>query len=165
MILLALSSTAGAESPWVAQACAGLGLHRTRADYPDAPGATLSPGAGIQMDAGYRVHRLAAVGFHLGAQVVRTPKHLALYAFEERTYVGLEMGLSGSLLIDHFSVSPWLGFQSLHSKRYTAAGLSGGYDIRVLGHESITLFASLIANRGWPIADVGVLAGVGYRSW
>lgn len=117
------------------------------------------------MDAGYRVHQFGAIGVHFGAQAFRAPKHLAVNSFEDRTYVGLEAGLSGSLVVDRFTVTPWLGFQSLHGKRYTAGGLGGAFDVRVFGHESVTLFASLIANHGWPIGDVGMLAGVGYRNW
>jgi hypothetical protein len=165
ILLLGLSSYAHAESPWVLQAGVGLGVHRTHADYPDAPAAGFSLGPGIQIDAGYRVHPIAAVGFHLGAQVIEAPKHLALNSFEDRTYVGIEAGLSGSVVFDRVTVTPWFGLQSLHSKRYRAGGLIGAYDVRTFGHESIALFASVIANRGWPISDIGGLLGVGYRYW
>ncbi len=147
------------------QAGVGVGVHRTHADYPDAPAAGFSFGPGMQIDAGYRVCRIAAVGLHLGAQVIGAPKHLAINSFEDRTYVGIEAGVSGSVVFDRVTLSPWLGLQSLHSKRYRAAGLIGAYDVRTFGHESIALFASVIVNSGWPISDVGALVGVGYRYW
>lgn len=164
-MLLGLAPHARAESPWVVQAGVGLGVHRTHADYPDAPAAGLSFGPGAQLDAGYRVHRIAAVGLHLGAQVIGAPKQLAGNRFEERTYVGIEAGVSGAVVFDRVTLSPWLGLQSLHGKRYRAAGLIGAYDVRTFGDESITLFASVIGNSGWPIGDVGALVGVGYRHW
>jgi len=164
-MFLGFSSNARAESPWVAQAGVGLGVHRTHADYPDAPAPGFSFGPGMQIDAGYRVHRIAAIGFHLGAQVIGTPNQVALNSFEDRTYVGIEAGVSGSLIFDRVTLSPWFGFQSLHSKRYRAGGLSGTYNVRTFGHESVALFASVIANSGWPISDIGALVGVGYRYW
>lgn len=170
-ILLGLSPHAGAESLWVLQAGAGLGVDRTHADYPDAPPAGFSFGPGMQLDAGYRVHRIASVGFHLGAQVIGAPQHLAVNSYEDQTYIGIEAGVSGSVIFDRVTLTPWLGLQSLHSKRYRAAGLLGAYDVRTFGHESIALFASVIVNDdwlgadNWPISDVGALVGVGYRYW
>ena len=170
-ILLCLSVQARAESPWVVQAGAGLGVHRTHADYPDAPPAGFSFGPAVQIDAGYRVHRIAALGLHLGAQVIGAPRHLALDSFEDRTFVGIEAGVSGSVALDRVTLTPWMGLQSLHGKRYRAVGLIGAYDLRTFGHERIALFASMIVNNDWlglgnsPISDVGVLLGVGYRSW
>lgn len=170
-ILLGLSADARGDSPWVLQADVGLGIHRTHADYPDAPAARFSFGPGVQIDAGYRVHRIVAVGLHLGAQVVEAPHHVALNSFEEETYIGIEAGVSSSVVFDHVSLTPWLGLQSLHNKRYRAAGLIGAYDVRTFGHESVALFASVIINNDWldidnlPISDVGALFGVGYRYW
>lgn len=164
-VLLVLAADVRAESPWVLQAGAGVGVHRTRAEYPDAPEARFSFGPGMQLDAGYRVHRIAAIGIHLGAQVIEAPKHLAIDRYEHRTYVGIETGLSGSIAFERVTLTPWLGLQSLHSKRYQAGGLSAAFDVRTSGHESIALFASIVANRGWPISDTGVLVGVAYRSW
>lgn len=164
-VLLVLAADADAESPWVLQAGAGIGVHRTRAEYPEAPRARLSFGPGMQLDAGYRVHRIAAVGLHLGTQVIEAPNQIAPDSFEQRTYVGIEAGVSGSLVFDRVTLTPWLGLQSLHSKRYRAGGLSAAFDVRRSGHESIAGFASIIANRGWPIRDAGVLVGVAYRSW
>ena len=168
-VLLGLSGHAGAESPWVLQAGAGVGVHRTHADYPDAPPPSFSIGPGVQIDAGYRVHSIAAVGLHLGAQVIEAPRHLAINSFEDRTYVGIEAGVSGSVVLDRVTLSPWLGLQSLHGKRYRAVGLTAAYDVRIFDHERIALFASVIVNNdllagdNWPISDVGALVGVGYR--
>lgn len=170
-VLLALSVPARADSPWVLQAGVGLGVHRTHADYPGAPPPGFSFGPAVQIDAGYRVHCIAAVGFHLGAQVVSAPQEQAVNSFEDQTYIGIEAGLSGSVVLDRVTLSPWLGLQSLHSKRYRAAGLIGTYDVRTFGHERIALLASVIVNNdwisgdNWPISDVGVLVGVGYRYW
>jgi hypothetical protein len=170
--LLAFPSHARAESPFVVQVGAGIGAHKTHADYPDAPSAQFSFGPGMQIDAGYRVHRIAAIGLHLGAQIIGAPKHLHIGEFEERTYVGIETAISGTVVLDRSTLSPWFGLQSLHDKRYRAAGLIGTYDLRSLGrHESIALFASVIVNKAWlggdnwPISDVGALVGVGYRYW
>ena len=85
--------------------------------------------------------------------------------YEDRTYVGIEMGLSGSIVFERLTLTPWLGLQSLHGKRYTAGGLGGAFDVRSFGHEKIAVFGSVIANSGWPISDVGALVGVGYRYW
>jgi hypothetical protein len=120
--LLAISGIASADSPWVLQAGVGLGVHRTHADYPDAPPAGLSFGPAVQIDAGYRVHCIAAVGFHLGAQVVSAPQEQSATSFTDQTYIGVEAGVSGSIVLDRVSLSPWLGLQSLHNKRYRAAG-------------------------------------------
>lgn len=169
--MLALFGHARAESPWVLNAGAGVGVHRTHADYPDAPPPTFSIGPGVQIDAGYRVHRIAAVGLHLGTQVIKAPKHLAINGFEDQTYVGIEVGVGSSFVIDRVTLSPWFGLQSLHSKRYRAVGLTATYDVRNFGHERIALFASVIVNNelfggdNWPISDVGALVGAGYRYW
>lgn len=170
-IMLGLLGRAEAESPWVLQAGAGVGIHRTHADYSDAPPPSFSIGPGLQIDAGYRVHRIAAVGLHLGTQVIEAPRHLAINSFEDQTYVGIEAGLSGSVVIDRVTLSPWFGLQSLHNKRYRAAGLIGTYDVRIFDHERIAVFASVIVNNDllpgdqWPISDVGTLVGAGYRYW
>src|SRR5512135_1945391 len=91
-VLLALSAPARADSPWVLQAGVGLGVHRTHADYQDAPPAGISFGPAVQIDAGYRVHCIAAVGFHLGAQVVSAPHEQTVNSFEDQTYIGIEAG-------------------------------------------------------------------------
>lgn len=168
---LALSVPARADSPWVLQAGVGLGVHRTHADYPTAPPAGFSLGPAVQIDAGYRVHCIAAVGFHLGAQVVSAPQEQSITSFDNETYIGIEAGVSGSIALDRVTLSPWLGLQSLHGKRYRAAGLVGAYDVQRSGRESIAVLASVIVNNdwisdeNWPISDVGVLVGVGYRYW
>jgi hypothetical protein len=169
--LLALSAPARADAPWVLQASVGLGVHRTHDGDPDAPPAGFSFGPAVQIEAGYRVHCIAAVGLHLGAQVVSAPQQLAVNSYEDQTYIGIEAGVSGSVVLDRVTLSPWLGLQSLHARRYRAAGLIGAYDVRTFGHERIALLASVIVNNDWisadngPISDVGVLVGVGYRYW
>lgn len=171
VILLGISVDARADSPWVLQAGVGVGVHRTGADYPDAPPPGFSPGAGMQIDAGYRVHRAAALGLHLGAQVFQAPRHLSINHFVDQTYVGIEGGVSGSVLLNRVTLTPWFGVQSLHNKRYRALGVIATYELRSVEHESVALLASVIVNNdwlaidNWPISDVGVIFGVAYRYW
>lgn len=168
---VALSTPARADSPWVLQAGVGVGVHRTRyhADYigPGVmrPAALTSVGPGVRLDAGYRVHPVAAVGVHLGGQHVRAAERLAIDQYEDEHYLELEAGLSAAVVLDRVSMSPWFGQQGFQSKRQYAGGMTVAYDVRVGGSDRVAAFASATYGTGFEMRYYGLCLGVAYRYW
>jgi len=150
----------------VLQAGVGLGVHRTHADYPMHHRRVSRSARPCKSSRLSRCTALLPSGFTSWAQVVSAPQEQAVNSFEDQTYIGIEAGVSGSVVLDRVTLSPWLGLQSLHSKRYRAAGLIGAYDVRSSatrdrGTRVRDRQQRWISSDNWPISDVGVLVASG----